>query len=555
MTKKDDLIFLPLGGVGEIGMNLALYGYGNERRRQWIMVDCGISFPGPDLPGVDVIMPDIAFAAGLGDDLLAILITHAHEDHYGALFDLWPHLDVPVYATPFAAGLLQAKRGAERNAPDIPVNVIQQGATVDLGPFGIEYIPVTHSIPESNALLITTPAARILHSGDWKMDPAPGPGRPMDRDRLAQIGQDGVDVLICDSTNAIRDGDSPSEADVAESLAEIIAGAEGRVAVTAFSSNVARIRAVALAAAKADRDVVVLGRALRRVIDVARDLGYLDGCPEFHEEEAFGYLPDDKVLALCTGSQGEPRAALARIASDDHRHVSVREGDLVIFSARAIPGNEKAINAVMNGLAERGVKVLTDRDALVHVSGHPRRGELKTFFEMVRPKSLVPVHGEAMHLAAHRAVGIASGIAHSIIARNGDVLRIGPDLPEKIDTIASGIWVRDGQIVGPPAETGVRDRRRLSYAGAVFISAALDRKGNILEEPLIEAVGIPDTDGYGDLLEEIAFSAVAGALESIPRPRRRDPDLVADALGRACRAAIAQAWGKRPVCRVSVFVI
>lgn len=555
MAIADDLVFVPLGGVGEIGMNLALYGYGRGKNRDWIMVDCGISFPGVDLPGIDVIMPDIRFAISIRDRLLAILITHAHEDHYGALFDLWPHLQAPVYATPFAAGLLEAKKEAESNPPDIPVTIVEQGGKLSFDPFQIEYIPVSHSIPEPNALLIETPSVRVLHSGDWKIDANPGVGRSIAKDRLAEIGDAGVDVLVCDSTNAVRDGESPSEADVAASLNEIIGDATGRVAVTTFSSNVSRIRAVALAAQTAGREVVVFGRALRRVIDVARSLGYLDGCAEFHDENAFGYIPNDKVLALCTGSQGEPRAALARIATNDHRHVVLGKGDLVIFSARSIPGNEKAIGAVMNGLSEQGVQILTDRDALVHVSGHPRTSELAEFYQLTRPRALVPVHGEPLHLEAHRRFAQQSGIKDITVARNGSVVRLSEGPPEVIDDVYAGIWVRDAKIVTTPDQSGVKDRRKLAYVGVVFVSIALDRKGNILDDPIVEPIGLPEFDGEGDLLEEIIFTAVLGAVESIPRPRRRDPDLIADAMARACRAAVSQAWGKKPVCRVAVSMI
>lgn len=558
MTMKagtQDLVFVPLGGVGEIGMNLALYGYGRGKSRQWIMVDCGISFPGPELPGIDVIMPDIRFAIEIADRLQAIMITHAHEDHYGALMDLWPFLQAPVYATPFAAGLLEAKSEMESQAPDIPVTLVQQGERVSIGPFSIEYVPVSHSIPEPNALLIETPVGRVMHSGDWKIDPTPGVGKPMAKHRLAEIGEAGLDVLICDSTNAIREGVSPSEADVAGNLADIVAKAKGRVAVTTFSSNVARIRAVALAAKAAQRDVVVFGRSLRRVIDVAAELGYLDDCPEFHDEDAFGYLPNDRVVALCTGSQGEPRAALARIAVGDHRHAAFSRGDLVIFSARAIPGNEKAIGAVMNGLANLEVDVLTDRDALVHVSGHPRKAELAEFYGLTRPKALVPVHGEPVHLEAHRGFAAECGIGTPVAARNGDVVRLLPGAPDVVDSVYAGIWVRDSRIVTTPERSGVVDRRRLSFAGAVFVSIVLDHRGNILDDPIVEAIGLPLADQEGEMLEELAYSAIVGAAESIPKPRRRDPDLVADAISRACRSAIGQAWGKKPVCRVAVSVV
>src|SRR5499427_5752619 len=375
---SDELVFAPLGGVGEIGMNLAVYGFGDEHRRQWIAVDFGVAFADDALPGVDLIMPDIGYLEEERRNLLGIVLTHAHEDHFGALIDLWPKLKLPVFATPFTAALLQAKRESEPRAPEIPVNIVPLGGRFTLGPFDIELVSMAHSIPESNGLIIRTPLGAVLHTGDWKIDPTPVIGPPTDEAKLRALGDEGCLALIGDSTNAVREGRSPSEADVAKCLADLIRTAPARVAVTTFASNVARLRAVAEAAAKCQREVVVVGRAMDRIAQVARETGYLDGIQEFRSVDVYGHLPPDKVLALCTGSQGEPRAALSRIAQDDHPEVAFSRGDRVIFSSRAIPGNEKAVMRVINGLASQGIEVITDRTHLVHVSGHPRTEDRKS---------------------------------------------------------------------------------------------------------------------------------------------------------------------------------
>src|SRR5262249_24792489 len=366
----------PLGGVGEIGMNLALYGLGDERHRQWIAIDLGVAFAGDDLPGIDLIMPDIRYLIAERHNLLAIVLTHAHEDHYGALMDLWPRLQLPVYATPFTAALIESKLQSEPAAPKIPVSVIPLGGRFAVGPIDLEYVSIGHSIPESNGLIIRTPFGAVLHTGDWKIDPTPVVPPLTDETKLRTLGNQGCLALVSDSTNAFRDGYSPSEADVAKCLTRLIEEAPRRVAVTTFASNVARLRAVADAAAACEREVVLVGRAMERIAQVARETGYLDGIKEFRSVDAYGHLLPDKVVALCTGSQGEPRAALSRIAQDEHPDVALSPGDRVIFSSRAIPGNEKAVMRVINGLVSQGIDVITDRTHLVHVSGHPRVDEL-----------------------------------------------------------------------------------------------------------------------------------------------------------------------------------
>ncbi len=552
----DELVFAPLGGIGEIGMNLSIYGFGDERRRQWLIVDCGVSFASEEhLPGVDLILPDIRFLVEERKNIVGLVLTHGHEDHLGALIDLWPRLNVPLYATPFTAALFEAKRLSEPGAPQIPVKVVPLGGKLTLGPFGIEFITVAHSIPESNALAIRTPAGVVLHTGDWKIDLTPLVGAPTDSARLTSLGDEGVLALIGDSTNAVRDGRSPSESDVAKTLAELIRSARGRVAVTTFASHVGRIRAVADAARAADREVVLVGRAMERVTQVARETGYLDGVQDFRSAESYGYLPPDKVLALCTGSQGEPRAALSRIAEDEHPEVTLAKGDRVIFSSRAIPGNEKAVARVINGLVTQGVEVITDRTHLVHVSGHPRRAELLDMIGWVRPKILIPAHGEALHLAEHAGLARGAGVPHVLICRNGDLVRLAADGPAIIDEVPSGRLYKDGSLLVNAEARTVAARRRLSFAGIVSVALALSEKGILVVDPEVELVGIPETDAGGLSMTDIALDAVEEAFESLPKPRRRDPDAVAEAVRRAVRSAIGSRWNKRPICHVHVLTV
>ncbi|MEL7525829.1 MAG: ribonuclease J [Pseudomonadota bacterium] len=549
---KNEIVFLPLGGVGEIGMNLGLYGFGPEEDRTWLIVDCGVSFAGPDLPGIDVILPDIKFLEDEVDNIAGMVITHAHEDHYGGILHLWPFLKVPVYATAFTAGLLAAKTESEPGAEEVPVTIVKQGERHKIGPFDVEFVAMAHSIPEPCALAIRTPAGLVLHTGDWKIDPTPGVGLPIDLDRLAEIGREGVMALVCDSTNAVRDGISPSEQDVAAELKKVIAGAKQRVAVTTFASNVARIRAVAEAAAANDRDVVIVGRSMHRVIAVASELGYMDGLPQFHDEEAFGYLPRNKTVLLCTGSQGENRAALARIATGDHRNVALSKGDTVIFSSRTIPGNEKAVAEVLNNLADNDVSIVTDKDALVHVSGHPRRGELEQLYKVLNPKVVLPVHGEPLHLATHAAFAKELGVREVVRGKNGDIIRLNAGRAAVIDEAPSGILVKDGRVLDDPEVTGVKERRKLSFAGAAVVSLVVNRAGDLLSDPDVALLGLPDTDDDGEPMEDIVIKAIVSAVTSIPKARRKDKDLVGEAARRAARSEILDVWGKKTLCKVMV---
>lgn len=551
-TNKQDLVFLPLGGVGEIGMNLALYGFGAPRDRRWIIVDVGVTFPGDDLPGADLILPDATFIQERLDRLDGIILTHAHEDHYGALMALWPSLQAPVYCTAFTSGMLEAKIEATAGVAKIPVTIFQPGHPFKVGPFEVEAVHVTHSIPEPVSLMIRSPLGNVLHTGDWKIDHEPTLGENTDEAHFRRLGDEGILALICDSTNAMREGDSPSERDVSESLATIIENAPGRVLVTTFSSNVGRIRSIAIAAQQVGRQVMILGRSMLRVCEVARELGYLDGIAPFLSEDEYQSVPRKKIVVICTGSQGESRAALGKMSRDEHRNASLAPGDKVIFSSRSIPGNEKEILDIQNALIDLGVDVVVDGETLVHVSGHPRRNELKQMYKWTRPTIGVPVHGEAQHLAAHAGLMGQCGISDVAPIRNGDMLRLAPGPAEVIAQIDSGRVYKDGKIIGSVDETGIKRRRILSWVGHVVMSLVVDRHGNLVADPEIACEGLPRMADAEDTFEDVLYDAGVSAFENMPPKRRRDLARVEQAVERALRSEARELWGKKPI--VTVFV-
>ena len=555
-SPQDELVFLPLGGLGEIGMNAALYGFGPETERQWILVDCGMGFGGEEqLPGIDVVYPDLSFIEEERHNLLGIFITHAHEDHIGALVEMWPRLRAPVYATRFAVGLLETRRLSEPNAPKVNLKEIAPGQRLKIGPFDIEYVPVAHSIPESNALAIRTPHGLVVHTGDWKIDNTPYLGSLTSEEAFRALGDEGILALVCDSTNVVREGESPSEADVARNLARLIKDAPHRVAITTFASNVGRMRSVAEAARECGREVIVVGRAMDRVVEVAKECGYLEGLPEFRSAESFGYMPRDKVVALLTGSQGEPRAALARIAQDEHPDIALSSGDRVIFSSRAIPGNEKAVGSIINSLIEQGIEIITDRTELVHVSGHPRRGELAQMYKWTRPRIAIPAHGEALHLAEHEKFARAQGVPEVVRAKNGTLVRLSPGKAEIVDNVPAGRLYRDGNIVIPAGERALPERRKLAFAGIVTVAIAINDRGDIAGDPVVDAMGLPEKNRDGRDMTDIVADAVADLLDGLSKAKRRDPEAVENAVHRAVRAAVNQEWGKKPACHVLVIEV
>lgn len=548
---RDELVFIPLGGVGEIGMNMAAYGFGPEENRKWLIVDCGVTFAGPEQPGIDLIMADPAFLEDQGENVMGLVLTHAHEDHYGAVLDLWPAFDRPVFATKFAAAMLKAKRAMEGIVEHIDINIFVPGAPFELGPFLVEAINVAHSIPESCSLLITTPIGRLIHTGDWKLEDNPVSGEPTDIERFKQIGAEpGPLALICDSTNALKEGTSPTEREIAVNLERLIAAADQRVVVTSFASNLGRLISVARAAQKAGRQVVLSGRSMHRIATIGRELGLLDGIEPFLDHDTFKHLPRKKVLLLCTGSQGEPRAAIARISKQTHPAISLDRGDTLIFSSWAIPGNEREVIDIQNRLIDMGVKVITNADELVHVTGHPRRDELRQLYEWVKPDVLVPVHGEPAHLVAHEELARNENIPNVFGARNGDMVRLIPEPELSRTEVPVGELYLDGDILCTPSQSGVKGRKRLSYAGIVAVSLCVGNDGNMRGKPKMHIDGLPELDDYTQNSYDVVEQAVRGVFSGMPAKRRKNPEALAEALRRAVRGDLNAWWGRKPNVKI-----
>ena len=482
--RKEDLVFLPLGGCDEIGMNLNLYHYNGK----WLMVDLGITF-GHDL-GIDIMMADPQYIVDRKKDLMGLVLTHAHEDHIGAIPHLWDRLRCPIYATPFTAILIREKLKEVGLAKHAKIHVIKLGGHVDLDPFTVEFITLTHSIPEPNALAIRTSAGTIVHTGDWKIDDAPMLGAQTDQQRLQQLGDEGVLALVCDSTNVFVNGRTGSEAHVRQELARVVAAQKQRVVVACFASNVARVESAALAAQHAGRRVALVGRSLYRMEEAARQCGYLKGIPPFLHEEEIKNIPAHELLLICTGSQAEPRSALTRIAQNQHPHAKLYEGDTVIFSSRMIPGNEEEIRHVQDQLMDRGLIVIKDHDEDIHVSGHPARDDLKMMYEWIRPKIIIPVHGERAHLREHVKFAQNCGVPQGIQPHNGAFISLNAAQPRIIDTITVGRLAMDGHVLVPRTNTQLRDRHRMMESGVVFVTLWLSQKGTILKAPMISLVGV-----------------------------------------------------------------
>jgi ribonuclease J len=537
-----DLAFLPLGGTGEIGMNFNLYRCGGK----YLAVDCGIGFGGSEMPEVDVMMPDPAFIAERRDRLVGLVITHAHEDHIGGVAWLWPQLRCPVYATPFAAAVLRRKLGEAQLLEKVKIHVIPCGGRWELAPFSLQFIGVSHSIPEAQALVIRTSAGTVVHTGDFKLDPEPLVGPPTDEAAFAALAGENVIAMICDSTNALVEGHSGSEGNVRRGLSSLISGLEGRVAVTCFASNVARVESVAMAARDAGRSVAVVGRSLRNLDAAARECGYLKGIPPFLGEDAANDVADENLLILVTGSQGEPRSALARIASDTHPRIELGEGDTVVFSSRVIPGNERAIGTVQDNLARRGVRLMTDTDRTIHVSGHPARDELKRLYDLVKPSFSVPTHGEWRHLSAHAALAQEMGIT-PILMEDGDILSLAPGRPEVVDSAPVGRLVLDGARLVPLQGAVMGARRRMLFNGVIIASFAVDAEGRLRGEPKLSAPGLFDAE---DSETVRLTSELAQALSDLPAALRRDDATLTEAAKAAMRRSLGRRFQKRPLVDV-----
>ncbi|MSP04527.1 MAG: ribonuclease J [Acetobacteraceae bacterium] len=537
-----DFSFLPLGGTGEIGMNLNLYCLGGK----WLAVDCGIGFGGPEHPEVDVMMPDPGFIADRRANLVGLVITHAHEDHIGAVAWLWPQLQCPVYATPFAAAVLKRKLAEVQLQNTVPVHVIAPGAAFAVKPFKLQFLRMTHSIPEAQALVIDTPHGVVLHTGDWKLDAVPLVGPPSDEAALAALGEKGVLAMVCDSTNALVDGHSGSEGDVRQSLAALILGLRGRVAVTCFASNVARVESIALAAQAARRSVAIVGRSLKNLEAAARDCGYLKGIPRFLSIEAAEDIPDDNILIIVAGSQGEPRSALTRIAMDTHPRIALGEGDTVIYSSRVIPGNERAIGTAQDHLVRRGVRIMTDADHLVHVSGHPARDELRKLYSLVKPRFAIPTHGEWRHMAAHAELARDAG-SRPIMMEDGDILSFAPGRPEIVDSAPVGRLVLDGNRLVPLSGDVMSARRRMLFNGVAVASFAVDEAGRLRGKPRLSAPGLYDED---DPEAARVIDDFCTAIADFPAPTRRDDAALTEGARAALRRALGRRLARRPLVEI-----
>ena len=540
MTPKNELLVCALGGSGEIGMNVNLYG----TRGKWVMVDCGITFADPAYPGIDVILPDLQFIEERQEDLVGIVLTHGHEDHIGALPYLAEDLGVPLYATAFTAGLVRGKLEEEGIENRVKLRIIDYGKRVDVGPFGFTFVPMSHSIPEASALLIDTPDGRVFHSGDWKLDAAPIIGNPATAEQLAAIGAEGVDVLVCDSTNVFNKDASGSESTVRRGLAETIARAKGRVLVTTFASNAARLVTLGEVARETGRKLCVTGRSLDRILKVGRACGYFKDFPDTVDPETAMRLPKNKVLIVATGGQGEARAALSRVAEGSHT-IKLDMGDTVVFSSKQIPGNEVAIGRIQNLLAAKGVEMVTERQAHVHVSGHPGRPELAKVYGWLKPDLLVPVHGEMRHLMEHARYGLSQGVKNSVVQTNGDVMRLLPGPAKKIGNAPIGRLVLDGDVILPSDGSTINERRKLALNGQISVAVAVSRDGRLVGTPQVRLQGVPVED------ERIAFidDAVDAAAQAVKGGRRAKDRLREDV--RLAVRRVATRWtGKKPIVDV-----
>jgi ribonuclease J len=545
VPSADELLFLALGGAGEIGMNLNLYGHAGK----WLMLDLGIAFGDDTMPGVDVIMPDPSFIEERRKDLIGIVLTHAHEDHLGAVADLWPRLKAPVYATPFAASVLRRKLTQAGLIDAVRITEIPLGGKFSLGPFDLEMITMTHSILEPNALAIRTKFGTIFHTGDWKIDPEPLIGELTDEALLKRIGDEGVLAMVCDSTNVFVEGEAGSEAMVRTNLRKLIKGRKGRIAVTCFASNLARVESIALAAVAAGRHPVLSGPALLRMIEAAQECGYMLDFPECVSPQDGAYLPKDKVLFICTGSQGEVRASMAKIANDEHRDIVLEEGDTAIFSSRVIPGNERSVGRLQNVLMARGVEVITDREADIHVSGHPARDELVRVYQWVRPQIALPVHGEVRHMVEHAALAKTCQVPETIVAPNGTLVRLAPGPAEIIDHVPVGRLARDGDGLVPLEGSALRERRKLLWNGAAAATLVIDRKGRAVAPPKVSLRGIDDESGA---LAEAIASGLGEMLADLSASERSDDKRIEEASRQAVRRVVRAHLGKKPLTDVHI---
>jgi ribonuclease J len=553
-SKPDELVFLPLGGSNEIGMNFNCYGFGPPDDRKWIIVDVGVTFGDQTTPGVDIIMPDPSFIEAYADDIIGIVLTHAHEDHIGAIGWLWPRLKAPLYATPFTAYLIREKLRDADLFGEVNITEVPLGGTIQLGPFEVTLVTLTHSIPEPNGLAIKTPLGTILHTGDWKIDADPLLGEKTDAAAISRLGDEGVLAMVCDSTNVFVDGEAGSEAEVRVAMNKLISTLTGKVAVACFASNVARMDTAIRAAIANDRRVCLVGRSMHRMAAAAQSVGFLKDIPPFVSDAEAGFFPEDKILYLCTGSQGEARAALSRIADGTHPHVNLGQGSHVIFSSRVIPGNEIAIRNLQNKLSDRGARLYTELDHPgIHVSGHPCRDELKQMYQWARPQIAIPTHGERRHLLEHCNLARDLQVPQTVALRNGDMVRLAPGRAEIIDETPSGRIYVDGGMLVPENGEALRERRHAASNGILHVSVVLDGRGRIASGPQVRAIGMPGDEDYplDEALDDLAEVAV-DAMKRLDKEARENDDAVETCISRALKKASQRIWERRPIVETTV---
>jgi ribonuclease J len=556
-SNNDELVFLPLGGSNEIGMNFNLYGFGPAHDRKWIVVDLGVTFGDQTTPGVEVILPDPTFMEENAHRLLGIVLTHAHEDHIGAVAHLWPRFKAPIFATPFTAFILREKLREADLLDEAEITEVPLGGTIELGPFKLELITLTHSIPEPNGLAIRTPLGTILHTGDWKIDPDPLLGDVTDAAAIRKLGDEGVLAMVCDSTNVFVDGHAGSEADVRVAMTDLIGTLKGKVAVACFASNVARMDSVIRAAEANGRRVCLAGRSMHRMSSAAKSVGLMQDIKPFIDDTEAKHLPENAVLYLCTGSQGEARAALARIAEGTHPHVKLGAGDSVVFSSRVIPGNEIPIRNLQNNLTERGVRLYTERDHPgIHVSGHPCRDELAEMYAWARPEISVPTHGERRHLMEHAAFARDLQVPQQVTPRNGDMVRLAPGRAEIIDEVQAGRLYVDAGVLTPENGDALRERRHAAFNGVLAVSVVLDERGKIVSGPQVRALGLPteDEEHLDEVLNDLADEAERALKRLKGDEAERDED-IEKAISRGVKKASQRIWGRRPVVETTVLRI
>lgn len=540
---KNELLFLALGGSAEIGMNVNLYGCDGK----WVMVDLGMTFADPGYPGIDLILPDLEFIEKQSKNLLGIVLTHGHEDHIGAVPYFAAELDVPLYATPFTAGLIRRKLAEAGLEHDVELNIIPNEGSFDLGPFGFRYLPIAHSIAEGNALLIDTPYGKVFHTGDWKLDDEPMLGVPSTPEQLKAVGDEGILAMVCDSTNVFNNDASGSEGDVYRNLIRVVDGLENRVLVTTFASNAARLQTLGEVAKHSGRQLCVAGRSLDRMIENSRENGYLKDFPPTVDFDEAMNIPRDEIMIIATGGQGEARAALGRIAGDSHK-IKLTEGDNVLFSSKQIPGNEIAIGRIQNQLAAKGVVMITDRQEHIHVSGHPGRPELAKMYEWIRPEILVPVHGEIRHMKEQARFADEHGVPKNIFQQNGDVVRLAPNGPKTIGQEKTGRLVVDGDVIIPADGKTLNERRKIGYNGSISVAVGLDNRGKISGQPILRLLGVPLEEDEEDFLDEMCEAI----LKKYKKPVG-DLNRFSEELRLMVRRSATEWTGKKPV--VSVLVV